>query len=412
MPLARKDRSLENRLLVMAGIYALIGGILVLLVSAGNYGWLAFLSCAVTPVGFWAVSLVWRRLEFRPDQIIMPLAAVLTATSICLLYRLEPFYGIRQVAWLAAGLVALVFTTVLFNNYHIVSRYKFYLAGLGLAALSLPLLFGIEVGGARGWLDFGLFYLQPSEFVKIMLVMFWAAHFASNHSTGVEKWAPPLVTCGAAIVLLLWQKDLGMSIVYGAALLSMVFTITGKARHLLAGLSLMLAGTALACQVFPHVQTRMEIWFNPWQEELVTGAAYQVVQSLLAIKAGGMFGTGLGAGRPDLIPAVHNDFIFAAICEEMGLIGGAGIIILLMFLVFRGFTIAFRSRDNFLKLLAVGLTSMISLQALIILNGVMKVLPLTGITLPFVSYGGSSLVANFILLGLLLNISHHSGDFY
>jgi len=289
-----------------------------------------------------------------------------------------------------------------------------------LVALVLPVFFGHEQGGAKSWLDFGVFHFQPSEFVKILVVLFLASFLAENRPVltagtknlgwlslpGPQEWGPLVAMWGVSLLLLIFQKDLGAALIYFSTFLTMVYVATSRIFYVLFGMVLFMAGAAASFYFFEHVRARVETWLNPWPYIETTG--YQVIQSLFAINSGGMIGTGLGEGYPEFIPIVHTDFIFSAICEETGLIGGVGVIILFMIFVFRGIRIALRTRDEFAALVASGLTALMGLQAFIIIAGVTKLLPLTGVTLPYMSYGGSSLVANFILLGLLMNISHEA----
>jgi len=220
---------------------------------------------------------------------------------------------------------------------------------------------------------------------------------------GVQQWGPLLGMWLTALLVLVFQKDLGTALIYFGTFLAMVYVATARWLYIMLGAGMFLAGAAAAYFLVDHVHTRVAIWLNPWATAQDSG--YQIIQSLYAINNGGIFGTGLGAGFPGFIPAVHTDFIFAAICEETGLLGGIAIIVLYMLLVYRGFKIALVARDEYAGLMAAGFTSILGLQVFIIIAGVTKLLPMTGITLPFISYGGSSMVANFILAGMLLNIS-------
>lgn len=422
---AIKVKSLEMGLLLIAGTYALTGGTLVFLLLPGKPGWQTLLAGIIAVAGFFSIHWTWRRRGFCPDPFILPVLLVLTSTGICFLFRFNDFYGVRQLLWLLVGLGVLFAVTMFCKINSFFVRYKYLLAIGGVFALILPIFLGVEVGGSRSWLDFGVFYLQPSEFVKLILVLFLAAYFAENRNllipdtrefpdrllTVARHWGPLLGMLAISLVILVFQKDLGTAIIYFVTFLALVYVATDRISYVALGFSLFLLAGVTAFFAFSHVHTRVEVWMNPWQESLVSGAAYQVIQSLLAIDAGGILGSGLGAGYPDFIPAVHTDFIYSAICEEMGLLGGTGIILLYMVLVFRGLDIALKAGDDFSTLLATGLTVVLGVQVFIIIAGVIKLLPLTGITLPFISYGGSSLVANFILMGLLMNISHRSGDF-
>ena len=291
----------------------------------------------------------------------------------------------------------------------------------------VPIFFGIEQGGAKSWLNFKLFQMQPSEFVKILVVLFLASFMSENKMVlsrgsqsilgmnlpGVREWGPLIGMWGISLILLVFQRDLGTALIYFGTFLSMVYVATARRLYIISGMGLFTAGGAISYLLFDHVRQRVNIWLlNPYNflelGDKDYNQAYQIVQSLFAIGAGGLTGAGLGAGYPRFIPAVHTDFIFSAITEETGLMGGLGIILLYIFFVYRGLKVAMEARDDFSKLLASGLTALMGLQSFMIIAGVTKLLPLTGVTLPFISYGGSSLVANFIILGMLLSISHEA----
>ncbi len=423
--LGGKPKEIELHLLFTAGIYLLIGGILVSLLP-GTPAWQGFLAIVTTIGGFLGVHWMWRKRNFHPDPFLLPLLMVLTATGILFLLRLDSFYGLRQLVWMIVGLCVLSLTTSWHHHYRFWSKYKYMVGAVCAFALLAPVFFGIEVGGTRSWLDFKVFYLQPSEFVKLFLVLFLAVYLSEKRyllmkSSGsmwerfdwlIRQWGPLLGVWVISLALLIIQRDLGMAIIYFFTSLVLIYVSTDSWKWMAISLSLFLVAGIIAYFNFSHVHTRVEIWLNPWQQGLITGSSYQIVQSLLAINAGGMIGSGFGAGYPGFIPAVHTDFIFAAICEEMGLLGGAAIILLYIALFFRGFSIALKAHDDYGALLATGLTVVMALQVFIIIGGVIKLLPLTGITLPYISYGGSSLVANFILMGLLMNVSHCKGDFH
>ncbi len=419
-----KIRDLQGRLFLLACMYVLVGGILVSLLPDRPV-WQGALAAIAIITGFGFVYHAWRGREFTPDPFLLPVLLMLTATGIFFLFRLNPFYGLRQLAWMMVGLCAFFLVTAWRDPSKFFAAHKYKLAVAGVLSLFIPVFWGTEVGGARNWLDFQLFYLQPSEFVKLLLIIFLAMHFAEQRcllvddgETGLKRYSPRIRCWGpvfgiwfVSLLLLVLQKDLGMALIYFAAFLALAYVVTDRLSYVLLGLGLFSLAGVIAYFCFSHVHTRVEIWLNPWQQDIITGSSYQIVQSLFAINAGGVLGSGFGAGHPSFIPAVHTDFIFAAICEEMGLLGGTGIIMLYMLLVFRGIGIALKARDEYSTLLAGGLTVIMGFQVFIIIAGVVKLLPLTGVTLPFISYGGSSLVANFILMGLLVNVSHHNGDF-
>lgn len=413
-----RKRGLERKLLLIAFIYILAGTLVLYLRDPGPPAFWALAAAVVMFAGFMTLSLVWQRKKAQYDFFIAPVVFFLAGTGMVFLFRLEPAYGYRQFAWVIAGLAALFATTAFGRRYRLLADYKYLLAVAGIVALLLPIFFGIESGGGKSWLDLGMFHLQPSEFVKLLLVLFLGSYLVENRLRmsspgagagshyvlpGLQEWGPLLGMWLTALLVLVFQRDLGTALIYFGTFLAMVYVATARWTYILTGVILFLAGAAAAFFKVSHVHTRVDIWINPWASP--EGAGYQIIQSLYAIVAGGIFGSGLSAGFPDFIPAVHTDFIFAAICEETGLLGGVGILILYMILVARGFKIALASRDDYSSLMAAGFTALLGLQVLIITAGVTKLLPMTGITLPFISYGGSSLVANFILAGMLLNIS-------
>lgn len=416
----RGGRAAERNLLFLAAIYTLAGMLALYPGISRNYAHQALLAGPATIAAFFLVNLYWNNQGYRGDRFLLPITAVLSATGLVFLFRLNPAYGMRQFAWLLIGLGALLLTSRLLIDFRFLSDYKYIYAVAGLFALVLPVFFGKEQGGAKSWLDFGLFQFQPSEFVKILVVLFLASFLAENRAVltagtrslgflalpGPQEWVPLAVMWGVSLLLLIFQRDLGTALIYFGTFLAMVYAATARIFYVLFGLGLFVAGAAASFFLFDHVRARVEIWLNPWP--YIDTIGYQVTQSLFAIGSGGVLGTGLGQGYPEFIPAVHTDFIFSAICEEMGLMGGAGVIILFVIFIFRGIKIALNTRGDFEALAASGLTALLGLQAFIIIAGVTKLLPLTGVTLPFMSYGGSSLVANFILLGLLLNISHEA----
>lgn len=417
-------RSEERRLIYYASLYLAVGMLAVYLNNSGldrNY---LLLLLGGTGLGFWLVSIIWRLRKFYCDPYFLPLTAVLCSTGLVFLYRLRPEYAYRQFIWILVGLLCLVLLTLFLREYQVLADYKYIYVAIGLVLLLLPIFFGREQGGAKSWLSLGLFEFQPSEFVKILMVLFLAGFLEENKrilTTGTKtlmgitlpgprEWGPLVVMWGVSLLLLIFQKDLGTALIYFCTFLALVYVATARIVYIVFGLLLFMLGAFGAYHLYGHVAVRVDVWLNPWPVMATTG--YQIVQSLFAIGSGGVIGSGLGAGMPGLIPAVHTDFIFSAICEEMGLLGDSAVIILYMLLVFRGLKVSLAAADDFAALLASGLTALLGLQTFIIIAGVTKLLPMTGVTLPFISYGGSSLVANFILLGLLLNISHEVNSNY
>jgi cell division protein FtsW (lipid II flippase) len=413
-------RIAERKLLCLVGLYAMTGMLGLFFTLPGDTGRTALLAGLFAVAGFFLVHIYWSYTGYRGDCFLLPLTAALTATGLVFLFRIDPFYGMRQFVWLLAALLVLVLTTSLLKNIRFLDDYKYVYAVVGLVALILPIFFGQEEGGAKSWLNFGLFQLQPSEFVKILVVLFLASFLEENKAAlaagtrsvgwlnlpSPQEWVPLVAMWGVSLLLLVFQKDLGTALIYFGTFLAMIYVATSRIFYVVFGLGLFGAGAGVSYSIFAHVQDRVEIWLNPWP--LIDTTGYQVIQSIFAIGSGGVIGAGLGQGFPTFIPAVHTDFIFAAICEEMGLAGGVGVIVMFMIYLYRGIRIALKTKDDFAALTAAGLTALLSLQSFIILAGVTKMLPLTGVTLPFMSYGGSSLLANFILLGLLLNVSHEA----
>jgi cell division protein FtsW (lipid II flippase) len=306
---------------------------------------------------------------------------------------------------------------------NLLRRYKYTFAIIGILLVAATLVFGSDAGSGSGvklWFNFGFFQFQPSELLKVLLVIFLAGYLDDKRELLVRGWRigpislpplqylfPLLLLWALALVLFVVQRDLGSALLFFGIFLAMLYVASGKPFYVVGGLLLFagasyLLNNVLASQ-FTHVQERVSIWLNPWPLGNVEG--YQIVQSLFALASGGVLGKGIGFGAPGYIPAVPTDMIISAIGEELGLAGTLAVIALFMLLVYRGFHIAFGARSGYEQLLAVGLTTVLGLQAIIIMGGAIKMIPLTGVTLPFISYGGSSLITNFVIVGLLLRIS-------
>ncbi|MCX8032687.1 MAG: FtsW/RodA/SpoVE family cell cycle protein [Thermoleophilia bacterium] len=370
-----------------------------------------------------------RVLAPKADPVLLPVTALLSTLGIVLLYRLNEKLALRQAMWLVVGLAAFLLVLVLVRRLQTLANLRYVLGGLGLLLLLITAVLGREINGAKLWVHLGPVNFQPGELAKILLILFFAAYLVdmrevltvSTHRVlGVPlppfRYLAPLVAIwGLSMVLVIFVKDLGTGLLFFGALLALLYVATGRLFYVLVGLALFIVGAFGLYYLFPHVQARVDIWLDPWQDP--SGRGYQVVQSLFALAEGGLFGRGLGQGYlllpsgKTIIPNLETDFIFSAIGEELGLAGAAAIILLYLIFTYRGFRVAVRARDDFSRLLATGLTSIFALQAFLIIGGVTKLIPLTGITLPFVSYGGSSIVANFILLALLLRTSNEEENF-
>jgi peptidoglycan glycosyltransferase len=353
------------------------------------------------------------------DATLLPLAAVLHGIGFVMITRLSDRLAGLQATWSLVAIGAYVATLLLVQRVGDLARYQWTLLFGGLGLLLLPLLpgLGFTSGGARIWVSIGPINFQPGEFAKLALALFFAAYLADRRELiAAGTWRvgplnlpepahllPIILAWGFSVVVMVFQRDLGSSLLLFSLFVVMLWVATEKVSYLVIGFGLFLAGTVLAYQMFSHVQDRVSIWLDPWAD--YEGKGYQLAQAAFAFAAGGFAGTGLGLGDPGRIPLAQNDFIFAAIGEELGLLGATAVLMSYLLMIGAGLRIASRTDRSFEKLLAVGLTTIFGVQAFIIMAGVVRVLPLTGVTLPFVSYGGSSLVANYVLLALLVRIS-------
>jgi cell division protein FtsW (lipid II flippase) len=354
------------------------------------------------------------------DPYLLPMAGLLTAIGLTEIYRLNPDDAFRQGLWLVIG-VALFSATlvVLRHDYRRLESYKYVIGIAAIALLVLPALPGIgrTINGARLWVGVGPFQFQPGEFAKILLIVFLAGYLREKREVlaqgRLKDFGPLLLIWGGAMAVLVQTNDLGSGLLYFGIFLAMLYVATSRFVFVAGGMALFLGGAAFVYQVIPRVQDRVTIWLDPWPYAQTEG--YQLVQSLFAIAFGGFGGTGLGKGTftfsngtDPIIPYLNTDFIYAALAHELGLVGVAAVLLVYMLFVARGFRAAMLADDGFSKLLATGLTFAFALQTFIIVGGVLRLIPLTGITLPFVSYGGSSLLANFVLLALLLLVSNRA----
>ena len=345
--------------------------------------------------------------------------AILSALSLVFLFRIDPVFGLRQSFWIILGVVVFWLTRAILRDYKRLFDYKYLFLAIGMFFLLMTVLFGAAVGGSRSWLTLGAMHLEPSELVKIFIIIFLAGYLDENKEVlrlGTRRigrfllpdWpylGPLLAAIGLSLLLLAFQKDIGMALLFFSLFISMVYVATNRLFHLFSGLLLFFACASLMYLVFPHVQERVLVFVNPWQYAATGG--YQIIQSLFALGGAGLVGWGLGSGFPALIPAVHTDLIFPLIGEEIGLFGALGILMLYLLLAWQGFRVALQVSDSFGRLLAFGFSSLLSLQTLIIIGGVTNLIPLTGITLPFLSYGGSSYVAGSFMIGFLVKLSEY-----
>jgi cell division protein FtsW (lipid II flippase) len=409
----------ELVLLLLAAVFVLTNAVALSLAVEGYLAW----------THLWAV-LVWLGLmggahgllhvyRRQHDPLILPLFALLTGWGLVLIDRLAANFLGRQVSWLALATAAMLAVAILPRNLRWLRRYRYTLLTAGLLLLAATFLFGVNPSGfgAQLWLPLPLIgraYFQPSELLKLLLVIFLASYFDEREpllhlGRGRGRYgafpylAPLLLMWGFCVLLLVWQRDLGAATLFFIVFLSLLYLATGEKWYVIGGVALLLVAGVMGYFAFDVVALRVDAWYNPWPD--AGDRAFQIVQSLYALAAGGIIGQGVGQGFPDFIPVVHSDFAFAAIAEEWGLIGSIGVVGCFAVLAYRGLKIASRARRPFRVYLAAGITVLISAQAFLIMGGVSKLLPLTGVTLPFVSYGGSSLLISSIMMGLLLYLS-------
>jgi cell division protein FtsW (lipid II flippase) len=365
-----------------------------------------------------------RKLAPSADPLILPLAATANVLGVAAIYRLDPEgKGPTQVLWTGVGIACFVATLIVIKDYRVLARYKYVFGFIGVGLLLLPITpFGQTINGAQLWVTFGSFQFQPGELAKICLVIFFGAYLAERkellaiasrkvlnfHVPDIKHFGPLLVMWGISLAVMFFEKDLGSSLLFFSIFLVMLYIATARLVYLAFGGLLFAGGAYVGYQLFTHVQDRISVWMDVFDARYIADEGYQLAQSLFALATGGLFGTGWGQGRPDLIPEAETDFIFSALGEELGLMGTAAVLLSFMLLMARGLRIAVNARDDFGQLLAAGLTTVLAIQTFIILGGVTRLLPLTGITLPFMSYGGSSLLSNFILIALLVRISHQT----
>ena len=361
----------------------------------------------------WLLRRALGRVRPRRDPYLLPVALLLSGWGLLVVWRLSPAFGARQTSWFILAALVLLELLRAPADLRWLRRYRTVWLSAGIALAALTLFFGTNPGGGepRLWLGCCGIYLQPSEPLRLLLIAYFASYLGDRLTLGRPAAGRPLfsslgplfVAWGLSVALLVVQRDLGTGTLYLVLLAVLLYLASGRRRVLLTAGALALAGGALGFTLFGVVQRRLEAWLNPWADPI--GGSYQIVQALIALGSGGVFGRGPGIGAPGFVPVAHTDFVFAAVAEEWGLLGGLAMIALLAILVARGLRVALHQREPFGVMLAAGLALAFGLQALWILGGVLRLLPLTGVTLPFVSYGGSSLVTSFIGLGLLLLLS-------
>ena len=347
--------------------------------------------------------LAW--LAPHADRLLMLAVCFLCALGMVIQYRISPETALRQLMMLGAGILGMLLMMVLMRRPHIFRILSIPLALISLGILCALLFIGKESGGARNWISVAGILFQPSEFVKVALVFLLAD--AMTEHTHVRDLIPLFLFVGAVTVLLVLQRDLGAAMLMAGTFLLAFFAATSNIGATFAALLCGGAGAYASYLLFDHVRARIAIWQDPWATYSTSG--YQIAQGLMAIASGGLWGLGLGQGSPKMIPAYHTDYIFAVICEEFGILFGIGVIVLYLLIAVRGILIALNAEDRFSMLTAFGATALLAIQTFVIIGGVIKLIPLTGITMPFVSYGGSSMIACLLLIGILEGIASRSG---
>jgi peptidoglycan glycosyltransferase len=410
-------RTLELLLLLAASPVIILLFVLALITNAQPLN----VQTLAVPLGLFAAflssHLAIRRLAPGADPAILPICFVLSGIGIAFVMRLAPNLAGRQLIWLFVSIAAMVLVLALVKSVRKLGNFKYTVLLLGLICLLLPAAIGDERNGSRLWLTFASFSFQPGEIAKLLIVLFLASYLADNREMlsasgrrlgrlnipDLRTLAPLIIMWGVSVLIVAFESDLGSALLFFGLFVVMLYVATGRLSFVLVALLLAAAGAVAASFLFAHVNTRVSIWLDPFAYS--QGDAHQLVQALFSLADGDLLGTGIGRGMPTSIPIVESDFIFVAIAEEMGLLGAVGVLLLFMLFAVRGFTIASRARSDMEAFSACGLTAAISLQAFVIVGGTTLLIPLTGVTLPFISQGGSSLLATFVIVGLLLRIS-------
>ncbi len=424
LPSPRTTHPHEGLLLILAGLFVMLGLMTVGLTRDVTITyWLIFLVWGACAIGG---NMILNRYLPERDTLLFPIVMLLSGWGLVLIERLAPNFADRQAIWLLVSVGAMLVSAIFPHLLRWLRTYRYILLALTLLLLASTIIFGRNPSGnafaPQLWLGIGSIYFQPSEVMKLIVTAFLASYLGeqattlrSRNTTNLDANSPRLglslrligpiiLMWGLSVVVLVWQRDLGTAMLFFIVFMLLLYITSGDIRLLIGGFTLVIIAGFVAYQLFAVVQLRIDIWINPWAE--ADGRAYQIVQSLMAFGSGGIFGTGAGLGYPNYIPVVHSDFVFSALAEEWGLLGVITVLSCFAVLVMRGLHIGMSHTGRpFHTLLSVGLTMMLAVQALLIMGGVLKLLPLTGVTLPFMSYGGSSLLISYVMIGLLLRLS-------
>ncbi|MEM9467373.1 MAG: FtsW/RodA/SpoVE family cell cycle protein [Actinomycetota bacterium] len=409
--LALKPRRVE------AGILVLVGIVVAVAYGLASFGTTEAIPANLGPFLLWMFGLgfgahiVNRRLAPAADPVFLPIALLLNGLGYVVITRLDTDLAALQSTWTAIGIGGYVLTLLFLPRVRLLEDYRYLLGLAGVALIVLPLIpsFGREINGARIWASVGPVNFQPGEFAKIALAAFFAAYLVDSRELlrarmELRDLAPIGIAWAGSLAVMVFQRDLGSSLLFFTLFVVVLWVASERWIVLAVGGGMFAIGSVASWLMFSHVQLRVDVWLNPFDDP--KGDAFQIVEASFALADGGLTGTGLGRGEPTRIPFVETDFIFAAIGEELGLAGSVAVLMAFLVLVGSGLRVALRAERVFEKLFALGLTTLMGVQAFVIIGGVLRVVPLTGITLPFVSYGGSSLVANYVLLALLVRMSH------
>lgn len=352
-----------------------------------------------------------RRFYPDGDKFILIFASVLAVVGVAMLYRINPNTAIKQFIWIALGIIGYILIVVILPDLKSFAKYKNVYMIITLVLMPLALIFGTEQFGAKNWILIGPISFQPSEFAKIALVLYLAAALATYESKKgfkeeVKQLFQPALVAGFSMGCMVLQRDLGSALIFFGISITLLYVATSKKKYVFTALGLAAIGSVAGYTMFGHVRERVMIWRDPWKYAL--GSSYQIVEGMYSIAAGGLFGVGLGQGHFQNLPVKESDMIYAIICEEFGIIFAIGLMIIYFLLFYRGIRAAFVTKDSYSQLIAVGFSTMIACQTLVIIGGIFSVIPLTGITLPIISYGGSSVLTIFFALGILQKISEEA----
>lgn len=420
------SRNRELGLIALAVLITTAGFAAVQVARAEEFSSAPLVAALLFALAYLVAHAVVRVVLPDADPYVLPITAVLTAIGLIEIYRISPELARDQGIWMLLGLALFVGVVIAFRDIRRLEELKYTCGAVAVGLLLLTILLGASVNGARLWIRVGGLQIQPGEFAKILLVIFLAGYLRERREVlaaptrrvlgvgipALRHALPLLLLCGVSLVLLVAMNDLGTSLLFYVIALAMIYIATGRLLYVGAGLGLFALGALGAVQLTSHVQSRIEGWLDPWAVEQTSG--YQIAQSIYTIADGGVLGAGFGRGLilnssgGTIIPYAQTDFIYSVIANELGLVGAVAVVLLYLLLAWRGFRIATSADDGFSKLLAAGLATTVAFQVFVIVGGVIRLLPLTGLTLPFVSYGGSSVTANFAIAGLLLCISQRA----